>query len=604
MVMMDNNESDGEVSGIIYPPPDVRAIVDKTAQFVARNGVQFESRIAASESGNLKFAFLQKNDPYHAYYKFMVADDKNNDTTEKSSNEIPQSSTTDDTNGPESSSVSTTIDASMSNVPPEEPELIFDPIHSDPELVDVIKLVAQHVAVSGRRFLDQVVVRERLNTEFNFLKTDHKLFPYFTSLIKAYERCVVPTQDLLDSLKNDVTSIDPILRRDQKKIDEEEARAERIMYLSTDWHDFVVVETITFDESDEYDDSNLNSSHSDRTSQNTRKKRKLNVQTDYKPKVQSATVEEQHFVDKTGRRIAVDQSEEVMRIELLDPTWREQRQRSIAKQKITAFATNNQIASNLRRLQTKRGEAESLNKDDESSSKNLGDKLAEIKGYDPMDTSEAANDDDDDEKINSVMNSLGGVVQSNSSNPNPNLRKSHAMSQSILPPPPMTHLNTTNDTIDHKIIPNMPKTIQQNQTIQPPPPSSQSVPVEPKSMPPPQEKWKDPNALISAVEWQKTHTDKILIKIQVPMDENGSMYPTQWGLNGQVIEINANLSETIKQIKLKLSTHLGKMPCNKQQLKSVQFGFLRDNLSLSHYNFTGTIDLVLKPKVRGKRGKR
>lgn len=24
--------------GIIYPPPDIRAIVDKTAQFVARNG--------------------------------------------------------------------------------------------------------------------------------------------------------------------------------------------------------------------------------------------------------------------------------------------------------------------------------------------------------------------------------------------------------------------------------------------------------------------------------------------------------------------------------------------------------------------------------------
>lgn len=26
--------------GIIYPPPDIRAIVDKTAQFVARNGTE------------------------------------------------------------------------------------------------------------------------------------------------------------------------------------------------------------------------------------------------------------------------------------------------------------------------------------------------------------------------------------------------------------------------------------------------------------------------------------------------------------------------------------------------------------------------------------
>lgn len=31
----------GKVTGIIYPPPDIRAIVDKTAQFVARNGLRW-----------------------------------------------------------------------------------------------------------------------------------------------------------------------------------------------------------------------------------------------------------------------------------------------------------------------------------------------------------------------------------------------------------------------------------------------------------------------------------------------------------------------------------------------------------------------------------
>ncbi|RLN81887.1 hypothetical protein BBJ28_00020894, partial [Nothophytophthora sp. Chile5] len=34
----------GRVTGIIYPPPDIRAVVDKTAQFVANNGRAFESR--------------------------------------------------------------------------------------------------------------------------------------------------------------------------------------------------------------------------------------------------------------------------------------------------------------------------------------------------------------------------------------------------------------------------------------------------------------------------------------------------------------------------------------------------------------------------------
>jgi len=119
--------------GIILPPPDIRAIVDKTAQFVAKNGacgagaadggrakrsktaqssgcsvdaaqssggcrnaavtpaltlqsrtlphlhtpraragVEFERRILAQESQNVKFNFLTPTDPYHAFYKLRV----------------------------------------------------------------------------------------------------------------------------------------------------------------------------------------------------------------------------------------------------------------------------------------------------------------------------------------------------------------------------------------------------------------------------------------------------------------------------------------------------------------------------------------------------
>ena len=87
--------------GIIHPPPDIRAIVDKTAQFVARNGecrgpagfsaltccapgahgallrrpascragLSFETKILANEEKNVKFNFLRPTDPYHAYYR-------------------------------------------------------------------------------------------------------------------------------------------------------------------------------------------------------------------------------------------------------------------------------------------------------------------------------------------------------------------------------------------------------------------------------------------------------------------------------------------------------------------------------------------------------
>ena len=65
---------DVNVVGVIYPPTEVRNIVDKTASFVARNGPDFEVRIRQNEINNPKFNFLNSEDPYHAYYQFKVKD--------------------------------------------------------------------------------------------------------------------------------------------------------------------------------------------------------------------------------------------------------------------------------------------------------------------------------------------------------------------------------------------------------------------------------------------------------------------------------------------------------------------------------------------------
>ena len=51
------------MAGIIYPPADVRSNVDKTFEFVARNGETFENRIKAEDSANLKFGFLNFDIP-------------------------------------------------------------------------------------------------------------------------------------------------------------------------------------------------------------------------------------------------------------------------------------------------------------------------------------------------------------------------------------------------------------------------------------------------------------------------------------------------------------------------------------------------------------
>lgn len=56
--------------GLILPPPEIRTIVDKTASFVAKSPKPelFEDKIRAREKSDSRFAFLNKEDAYHAYY--------------------------------------------------------------------------------------------------------------------------------------------------------------------------------------------------------------------------------------------------------------------------------------------------------------------------------------------------------------------------------------------------------------------------------------------------------------------------------------------------------------------------------------------------------
>lgn len=61
------------VAGIIRPPPDIRAVADRTALFVSKNGRAFETKILNSAKGKTpKFAFLHGSSPFHAYYENRI----------------------------------------------------------------------------------------------------------------------------------------------------------------------------------------------------------------------------------------------------------------------------------------------------------------------------------------------------------------------------------------------------------------------------------------------------------------------------------------------------------------------------------------------------
>lgn len=56
------------VAAIIPPPPDIQPVIDKLAEYVARNGLKFESSVRAKNDP--RFEFLQPWHQYNAYYEF------------------------------------------------------------------------------------------------------------------------------------------------------------------------------------------------------------------------------------------------------------------------------------------------------------------------------------------------------------------------------------------------------------------------------------------------------------------------------------------------------------------------------------------------------
>ncbi|CAH2295682.1 splicing factor, suppressor of white-apricot homolog isoform X2, partial [Pelobates cultripes] len=56
------------VVAIIPPPPDIQPVIDKLAQYVARNGVKFETSVRAKNDS--RFEFLQPWHQYNPYYEF------------------------------------------------------------------------------------------------------------------------------------------------------------------------------------------------------------------------------------------------------------------------------------------------------------------------------------------------------------------------------------------------------------------------------------------------------------------------------------------------------------------------------------------------------
>ncbi|XP_033244206.1 splicing factor 3A subunit 1 isoform X1 [Drosophila miranda] len=271
----------GPIIGIIYPPPEVRNIVDKTASFVARNGPEFEARIRQNELGNPKFNFLNGGDPYHAYYRHKVNEFREGNGTRKTAincdflfyvNNISDAgitaikqltAVTSAAQQRQQELLKQVVEQQfVPKEPPQEFEFIADPPSISALDLDIVKLTAQFVARNGRQFLTNLMSREQRNFQFDFLRPQHSLFQYFTKLLEQYTKVLIPPKDLLGKLRTESapgrSSMNQVLEQvkyranwqrhqeAQRRREEEKIERERVAYAQIDWHDFVVVETVDY----------------------------------------------------------------------------------------------------------------------------------------------------------------------------------------------------------------------------------------------------------------------------------------------------------------------------------------------------------------------
>ncbi|KAK9102406.1 hypothetical protein Sjap_019660 [Stephania japonica] len=422
--------------GIIHPPPDIRTIVDKTAQFVAKNGPEFEKRIIANNAGNAKFNFLNGSDPYHAYYQHRLSEFRTQNQQGPASLGA-DSTAVESAPGPGpaigsdgSEDVGMAVVASKPDLlaqfmpvrkvlePPEaEQYTVRLPEGITGEELDIVKLTAQFVARNGKSFLTGLTSREINNPQFHFLKPTHSMFMFFTALTDAYSKVLMPPKGLADKLRSSAADMTTVLERCLHRLEwersqeqarqkaEDEIEQERMHMAMIDWHDFVVVETIEFadDEDDELPQpmtleevirrSKLTGTEDEEEATVPMKDADMEMDEEevqfVEEGMKAASLEENDDESKsevktvtsdepeppmrivknwkrpeeripaerdptrfvvspiTGELIPINEMAEHMRISLIDPKYKEQKERMMAKIRETTLAHDDEISRNI-----------------------------------------------------------------------------------------------------------------------------------------------------------------------------------------------------------------------------------------------------------------
>ena len=246
-------------AGVVIPPKDIRRIVETTAGFVARNGNVFEDRIREKEKHNPKFCFLSVNDAYAPFYSWRlqeIKDGRGSAVAAGRAGEATQPQEPEKPKGP-AAPPDFHFSARMPNISAQD--------------LDVVRLTALFVAKNGRSFMTTLSQKETRNYQFDFLRPQHSLYQFFSRLVDQYTLLLQSASADGEKAKRarvhdiEQNAIDRFhilgrakqrsdwlkFQEEQKMKQEEQTEKEQLEYAQIDWHDFVVVETVLFEEADD-----------------------------------------------------------------------------------------------------------------------------------------------------------------------------------------------------------------------------------------------------------------------------------------------------------------------------------------------------------------
>lgn len=674
-------ETQTHAVGIIQPPPDIRAIVDKTAQFVARNGPDFEKRILGSEKNNQKFNFLLPTDPYNAYYQSKIAAFKEEaaggDAAAVQAKAEEAAKAAAEKSGIAVVAGTGSARAKVLQAPAKAEYSVDVPPGITSLDLDVIKLTAQFVARNGKTFLTGLTSREHSNPQFNFLKPTHSMFGFFTSLADAYSKVLMPPKGLSEQLKKDEDKsalLERALQRLEwdrtqeaaKKQEDDELEREREAMAAIDWHDFVVVETIDFfDEEDEElpmpltlrdvvtqlrdadaetqaDGAAAGTAEEDDAAADVEMDEdekdmiregvaagaapsgvsgpepSMKIVRNYKKPEQIAAeakakasggVDATKFAVSpiTGELIAVDQMAEHMRISLIDPKWKVQKEAMLAKLRDSTMANDEEVATNV--LMLARTRPDIFGTTDEEVSTAIKESIESKKklGSGAGATTETAGG--------------GGLPSAPIPPPPPPARTAvpappaaPMMPPAVPPPPVMAPPPPTAAGPALKSAPAvpMPPPVSTLRPLGPgiaAPPPPVAAPVAPPAPPPvaPPEDDDEPGTKKRKVGEMEVDSEEDFLAANGGSGVIKVTFPSVDGddnLNGQTVDLNVDsLSTPVSELKKLIKEAAGGLAANKQKISVPGLGFFTDKNSLAYYNIKYGTTLQLSLKERGGRKK-